>query len=465
MNKPETGGTQDIFHAATNIVPLPMIEKAAGIYMWDEQGNEYIDASSGPVVSNIGHGNEHVATAMFEQARTMDFAYSRVSRHRPNQELSARIARLAGPGYERICLASGGSEAMEIGIKFLRQYAMATGNPGKRKIITCMPSYHGGTVATLAMSGDESLLPFLDGFAVISEKVPAPFSYRLPRGHTIESYAMECADAVEHKILEQGADSVLAFVLEPIGGLATGCLVPPESYFARVREICSRHGVYLVFDEILCGTGRTGKFLAAQHWPGAMPDIVVLAKGLGSGYSPLAAVLVPARMSDELAQLCGFDFSHTYNANPISCATGLAVLDEYDRLDLVGNAAETGAYLREKLLELKNSCPIIGDIRGRGLLMAVEMVTDQDARTKFPPGFQASDKVRIHGLNNGLIIYSRAIANGNYGEWFIIAPPLIISERECDKLVRRLDATLKDLIVEFDAANLYDPTVDPGIER
>ena len=452
MSKPEAGGTQDIFYSVSNTVPLPMIERAQGIYMWDEEGNEYIDASSGPVVSNIGHGNERVAEAMFNQAKTMDFAYSRVSRHRPNLELTAKIAELAGPGYERICLASGGSEAMEIGIKFLRQYAVATGKPEKRKLITCMPSYHGGTVMTLAMTGDESLLPFLEGFAVISEKVPAPFSYRLPDGHSIESYGEACADALEEKIKTLGAESVLAFVLEPIGGLATGCVVPPENYIRRVREICTRYGVYLVFDEILCGTGRSGKFLVAQHWLDAMPDIIVMAKGLCSGYSPLGAVLMPAGMTDELSEMTGFNYSHTYNANPITCATALAVLGEYDRLDLVNMAAKRGAYLRAKLVALKETCSVLGDVRGMGLVMAVEMVTNQNTKAKFPHDYPTTEKIRIFGLKNGLIIYSRATANGKNGEWFIVAPPLTISEDECDELVKRLEQTLLDLEADFNAS-------------
>jgi len=383
----------------------------------------------------------------------MDFAYSRVSRHRPNMELTGKIAELAGPGYERVCLASGGSEAMEIAIKFLRQYVVATGNPEKRKIISCMPSYHGSTVATLGMSGDESLKPFLDGFAVISEKVPAPLSYRLPEGYTIESYTQKCASALEEKIVELGAESVLAFVIEPIGGLATGCVVPPESYFHRVREICTRYGIILVFDEILCGTGRSGKFLAAHHWPDALPDIVVMAKGLGSGYAPLGAVLMPEKMVRRLSSLTGFNFSHTYNANPITCATGVAVLQEYERLDLIKMAAEHGSYLKNRLIGLMKICPVIGDIRGLGLLMAVEMVSDQSTKAKFPAEFASTEKVRIHGLKNGLILYSRATANGKYGEWFLVAPPLTITELECDVLVERLGKTLKALERDYHRSN------------
>lgn len=443
--KTQQGGYQDSFYSNKSSVPLPLIERAHGIYMWDDQGNRYIDASSGPVVSNIGHGSEVVAQAMASQARTMDFAYSRVARHTPNALLTERIAALAGPGYERVALSSGGSEGIEIAIKFLRQYAVATGAVSRRKIITCQPSYHGGTIATLGMSGDQALDPFLSGFAVQSVKISAPASYRIPDGDDRESYALKCANELERCILDQGPDHVLAFVIEPVGGLATGCVVPPPSYFKRIREICDRYGVYLVFDEVLCGTGRTGRFLAAHHWPNAMPDIVVMAKGLGSGYTPLGAVLIPAVMSDHLADLTGFNFSHTYNANPISCAIGLAVLDEYNRLGLIDAAAQRGAYLRNKLEQLAKRCPLIGDIRGLGLLMAVELVADPQTKTKLPEQFQPTEKIRTHGLKNGLMIYSRKTAGGKNGDWFMVSPPLTITQDECDELTDRLEATLSDM--------------------
>jgi adenosylmethionine-8-amino-7-oxononanoate aminotransferase len=440
---PASGGAQDVFQPRRQAVPLPLIERAQGIYQWDEFGTEYIDASSGPVVSNIGHGNAHVAEAMARQARTMDFAYSRVARHRPNIELTARIGKLAGPGFERICLSSGGSEAIEIAIKFLRTYAVAFGEPQRTKIITCQPSYHGGTIATLGMSGDDALQPFLDGFSWIGERVPAPLSYRPPANHTAETWARASAAALDDKIRELGADTILAFMIEPVGGLATGCNVPTAEYFRLVREICTKAGIQVVFDEVLCGTGRTGKFLAAHHWPDAAPDIVVMAKGLASGYTPLGATLLPARMVDALAERTGFSFSHTYAANPISCATAMAVLDEYERCDLIRNAAETGTYLKSGVLKLAETSPIVGDVRGMGMLYAVEIVADKASKRPLPVDENPADGIRIHGLDNGLLIYSRRTAGGRNGDWFMLSPPLTIRPAECDELLRRLDRTLK----------------------
>jgi adenosylmethionine-8-amino-7-oxononanoate aminotransferase len=451
---PEMGGGQDVFYPWAVTVPRPLITKAKGIHLWDNQGREYIDLSSGPVVSNIGHGNEVVADVMSRQARTVDFASSRHARNEPNMDLAARIAELAGPGFERVCFSSGGSEAVECAIKFLRQYAVSTGQPKRRKLITCNPSYHGATMATLAMSGDDELAPFLDGMVERSLKVPSPATYRLPPNHTEATYARHCADALEACIAEAGADNILGFFIEPVGGLATGCNVPPPDYFTRVREICTRYGIALVFDEVLCGTGRTGKFLAAHNWPDALPDIVVLAKGLGSGYTPLGATLIPARMADQLAAGPGFAFFHTYSANPISCATAMAVLDEYERLDVIRHAEVMGRYLREQLEGLKTTSAVVGDIRGLGLLMALEVVTDKVSKAVFPPEVPAVDLLKLAGLRNGLLIYGRRTAKGRNGDWIMVSPPMIITRAECDELMRRLTAALRDFEADAEAMGL-----------
>jgi adenosylmethionine-8-amino-7-oxononanoate aminotransferase len=449
----DAGGGQTAFYATSSIVRLPLIERASGIHMWDSEGHRYIDVSSGPVVSNIGHGNARVADAMAAQAKKMEYAFARLAKNRPNIEYSERLARLAGPGFERVCLTSGGSEAMENALKLLRQYAIATGNPKKTKIITCQPSYHGATIATLAMNGEIMMAPFLEGFAEPSQKVPAPLSYRTPPNHDAASYARHCADCLEAKIDQLGAANVLAFVIEPVGGLSTGCVVSPKEYIHRIREICSRSRIHLVFDEILCGMGRTGKFLAAHHWPDSLPDIVTMAKGLGSGYSPLGAVLAPAAMVDELAGLTGFEFQYSYNANPVSSAAGSAVLDEYERFDLTSRAAELGTMLRNGLERLKTKVPIIGDIRGMGMLLAVELVADQRTKAPLAAELQPTDRIRIHGLNNGLIIYSRPTSGGKYGHWFLVSPPLTITQEEVVELLGRLEATLDDLHTELVAIN------------
>ena len=450
---PGPGGTQDVFYART-VLPRPLIVRASGIHMWDDDGREYIDASSGPMVSAIGHCNERVVDAIAAQARQLDYAYSLVARNRRNLEFSERLARLAGPGYERVSLTSGGSEAVDNAVKFARQYAVATGQESRTRVLALDPSYHGATLSTLALGGDPTLDRFLDGFVTRSEKVPAPMSYRIPDGHSAESYAAFCAEELERTILALGAETVLAFLVEPVGGLSTGAVVPPPSYFDAIRDICTRHGVFLIYDEILCGMGRSGEFLTARNWPDALPDIVVLAKGLGSGYTPLGAMLAPAGLVDELATISGFNFSYSANANPISCAAGLAVLDEFERLDLVTCARERGAQLGAGLHELERTHPIVGDVRGIGLLWAVELVADRETKQPLPAAFQPSEKALIHGQRNGLMLYARSTAGAPHGNWFMVAPPLTITQAETAELLHRLDRTLAGLSSDAAAEGL-----------
>ena len=437
------GGTQDVFYRRGSSVPLPLIDRARGVFMWDEDGNEYLDASSGPMVSALGHGNPRVVAAIAEQASRLDYAYTRVARNRPNLEYAERLCSIAGPGFERVFLTSGGSEAVDAALKFLRRHAVATGQGSRRRVLSLHPSYHGATIAATGFSGDDTQAELLDGFAVSADTVPAPLSYRPPEGHTPESYAGACAKAVESAIVRLGAETVLAFILEPVGGLSTGAVVPPASYFATVREACTRHGVKLIYDEILCGSGRCGdSFLTAQHWPNALPDVIVLGKGLAAGYSPFGAVLAPAALVDELADLTGYESSYSYNANPISCAAGLAVLDEFDRLDLLARATTAGAVLRQGLEAIAERCPIIGDVRGIGMLLAVELVADQHTKAPLPAKAETTDRIRIHALRNGLMVYSRKTAGGRYGEWFMVAPPLTIDDGEIDKLLHRTADTV-----------------------
>jgi adenosylmethionine-8-amino-7-oxononanoate aminotransferase len=453
-NSAARGGTQDVFYSRGNIVPLPMIERAEGVMMWDEAGKEYLDSSAGPMVSALGHGNPRVIAAMAAQARKLDYAYSRVARNRANLDYADRLSALAGPGFERVSLASGGSEAVDNALKFLRQYAVATGQSARRKIIALKPSYHGATIATLAAAGNDALMPFLDGFAVSADTIPAPLGYRLPDGDKPENYALACAAALDRKILELGPENVLAFILEPVGGLSTGAVVPPASYFRAIRDICTRHGVFLIFDEVLCGAGRTGRFLAAHHWPDALPDVIVMAKGIGAGYAPLGAMMAPARMVDELAALTGFEFTYSYNANPISCAAGIAVLDEFDRLDLVERARVHGESLRRGLEGMVGESAILGDVRGIGLLLAVEMVADKAVKRSLPNSFQATERIRIHGLENGIMLYSRLTAGGRYGHWFMVAPPLTITESEIGALLSRTRAAVQGLEREARSAGV-----------
>lgn len=448
ITHPPIGGTQDVFYARRSPMPRPMMVRAEGIRLWDEAGREYIDASCGPMVSGIGHGNRRVIEAMATQARTLDYAYTRVARNPANLALADRLAALAGPGFERVHFASGGSEAMDNALKLVRQAAVAAGRPEKRRLIALDPSYHGATIATLALGGDAAMAPFLDGFAIASEKVPAPLGYRLAAGQTPESQAMACAAALERRILELGPETVLAFVLEPIGGLSTGAVVPPAAYIREVRRICTRHEVTLIFDEVLCGTGRPGTLFAAQLWPDALPDLIVMAKGLGGGYAPLGAVLAPAALVDPLAERTGCDFSYSYNAGPIACAAGLAVLAEIEDRDLLANTRARGAELEAGLLALADRHSLIGDVRGIGMFRAVELVRRREGRTMWPREAAVNERAVRCGHEAGLMLYARGTGSP-LGNWFMIAPPLTTTREEITEILTRLDRALAALAMEL----------------
>ena len=446
--RPSLGGPQDLFNSTKNTVGLPTIVRGEDIYIFDDRGNRYLDAISGAMTAQLGQGNKRVLDAMHAQGMRHTFSYVRTTRHLPNLELTEKIARLAGPGLERVHLSSGGSEAIEMGIKFLRQYAYAKGNKRKTKVISLMPSYHGGTLATIGWTGDEDAPAVWGDMAHFSTKIPAPLAYRPPGGGASRDGALFSAGKLEEAIKELGAENVLAFLVEPVGGQSTGANVPDPVFFSEVRRICDQYGVYLVFDEVMSAC-RTGTFLAAHQITDCKPDIVVTAKGLGAGYTPMGAVLAPASMVDELAELTGFNLSHTYGANPISCAGACAVLDETVERDLLGNAARVGAYLRYRLDGLKERSPVVGDVRGKGLLMAIEYVRDRDTKEPFSAEVFASDRIRQIGLENGLILYSRRQNQGRFGEWSLIAPPLIVTESQADELVDQLERSVAQFTDEM----------------
>ncbi len=439
----ERGGPVQLFFLNHGDPRRPMVARGEGIFLWDTQGRRYIDASSGPIASNIGHANARVIEASDRQIRSVAYASRVFFESQANIDLADSVALLAGPGLERAFFASGGSEANESAMKMARQYAITQGQASRWKVLSRNPSYHGSTLGTIAISGDPVSEASFGLMTRLMPKVPAPFTYRLPEGHTPQTYADQCADALEQTIVREGPETVLAFILEPVGGLATGALVAPDSYYTRVRDICSRHGVLLIFDEVMSGAGRTGSFLAAQHWPDAHPDIVTLAKGLGAGYTPLGAVLASRAMVDALAQSGGFMHGFTYGSNPLSCAIGHAVVSETVERGLIPNAAAMGARLRQRLLELQKSSRVMGDIRGRGLLMAIEIVSDRETKAVFPAQTMAITRIVALGIQRGLLLYSRRTANGLYGEWLMVAPPLIVDAQQIDTIAGLIGETLQ----------------------
>jgi adenosylmethionine-8-amino-7-oxononanoate aminotransferase len=451
---PERGGPVQVFYTRPGGPRRPTVARAEGICFWDTDGRRYIDASSGPVATNIGHGNPRVLKAMAEQAAKVCFASRAVFENEPNAELADLMTSLAGPGFERAYFVSGGSEATEAVIKLARNYAVARGEPARRKVIAREPGFHGTSFGAMAVTGDPVSLACYGPMMNVMPKVPAPFAYRVPPNFDVAGYAEFCAAELERVIIEEGPEQVLAFIMEPVGGLATGALVATDSYYESIRRICDRHGVLLIYDEVMSGAGRTGTFLAAEHWPRARPDLVTLAKGVAAGYTPMGAVLAPAAMVETVAAAGGFIHGHTYAANPLSCAVGVAVLREVIDQGLMSNARRRGIYLRRKLEEIQQGSAILGDIRGKGLLMAIEIVADRESKAVLPAECQAVYRLIELGLERGLLLYSRRTANGRYGEWLMITPALTVTEAELDEIVGRLAETLSAYEAELRAGGL-----------
>lgn len=443
-SSPVGGGTQH-FWMKTGELQLPRIQRGKGIYVWDTEGKRYIDASSGPVVCNLGHGNKYVLEAMARQASQVTYAYPTSFESEANTKLANLLCEMAGPGLERAFFVSGGSEAVEMCLKFARHHAIATGFPQRTQIISRKPSYHGNTFGALAVNGEQHAEEMFSGMLRAMPKIPLPMTYRTPDGETTERYVERCAQALEDEILRQGADSVLAFIIEPIAGVAGGASYAPDWYYQRIREICNHYGVLLIFDEVMSGAGRTGKFLTAHYWPNAGPDIIAMAKGFSGGYFPLGAMLVGNRLLTPVIEAGGFHMGHTYKSNPLGCAVGKAVLEQLVDLNLVENAAEMGRYLREQLVALKSGFAIIGDVRGLGLLNAIEFVADPISKSEFPEKTDIVTRFVRICRDRGLLIYARKNAGSGAGDWVMITPPLIINEAQIDEIIALLASSLGQL--------------------
>lgn len=426
----------------------PLVDRAEGIYIWDQDGRRVIDGSSGAMVVNIGHGNRNVLDAMKEQMDRVTFAYRLHFENEPAEDLARMAAERMPEGLDKIFFVSGGSEAVESCIKLARQWAVATGQCTRWKVISRFPSYHGGTLGALAVTGYAALS---EPFAPIMRempKVPAPTAYLDRDNLTMEQRGQKYADMLEEKIQEEGPESVLAFIMEPIGGASTGALVAPDSYYPRIREICDRYGILLIHDEVMSGAGRTGKFLGGDHW-NCKPDLIALSKGFASGYCPLGAMAAPGRIVQPVLDAGGFLHGFTYAGNPLACAAGKAVLQEIDRLDLVGNAAHMGDALKGELEGLAKRFPFIGDVRGKGLLLAAEFVSDLETMKPLPKELNAHQRMVDLAYERGLIIYSRRTRGGVEGDHFLVCPPMIISREQVGEITAILGDTLEVLAREF----------------
>ncbi|MEO1602983.1 MAG: aspartate aminotransferase family protein [Pseudomonadota bacterium] len=421
--------------------------RAEGVYLWDDTGKRYLDGSSGPMTCNIGHGNQAVLEAMAAQMQRATFGMRLHFETDPAERLATRLAELAPGDLEQVFYCSGGSEAVESAIKLARAHALAIGQAQRWKVISRFPAYHGCTLGALTVTGYAPMTAPFDPMMVQMPKIPAPRAYLDGLDMDDPATGHHYADMLEAAILREGPETVLAFLHEPIGGASTGALVPPAGYMKRIREICDRHGVLLIHDEVISGGGRVGRFFAGDLW-GVTPDMITLSKGFGAGYMPLGAVVLRARIADAVCDAANYLHGFTYGGNPLAAAAGLAVLDQIEAQGMMANAVAMGDLLRARLEALAQRFDMIGDVRGIGLLQAFELVSNRETMAPLPKDLNAYDRLVEIAYANGLIIYARRSRGGLEGDHFLIAPPMIATPAHVDEIMETLTLSLDQFAAE-----------------
>jgi len=416
---------------------LPLIVRGEGVWLYDSEGRDYLDACGGAYVANLGHGVGTVAEAVAEQMKKVAYVNGTAFTNEPVEALAAELRTLSPPGLDYAYFLSSGSEAVEAALKLARQHHVESGRPGKHKIIARTPGYHGNTLLALSASAREHYKKMYGPWLVPVHLIGAPYPYRCAP----DDPAMT-GDALEAAIIMEGPDTVAAFIAEPVGGSSTGGSVPPPGYWQRVRQICDRYDVLLIADEVLTGAGRTGRWAAVEHFD-VVPDIMTMGKGLSGGYVPLSAVITSARIIDPIARGSGgFKHAQTFSHSPAICAAGLAAVRHIKANNLVARAAAMGEILHRKLAPLA-AREGVGDVRGIGLLAGIELVADKQTRAPFPRSAKVAETLVAAALEVGLVLWSNSgHADGVTGDLVMVAPPFIISEAEIDTLVARLERAL-----------------------
>jgi adenosylmethionine-8-amino-7-oxononanoate aminotransferase len=433
---------------------FPVIVRTEGIYLYDEQGRRYIDGSGGSsVVTSIGHGVDEIPRAMYEQARRFSFYPAHAFTNQAFLDLSDQIVSLA-PGdlrdNSRVWVTCTGTDATDDAVRLARQYWVEVGHPGKYQVISRWQAFHGNNIAVAGFSGLTARRKIFQPMYVDSPHIPPAFCYRCYFEKTYPECGLLCARALETAIRQQGAENIAAFIAEPVVGAALGCVPAPDGYFQVIRDICTRHDVLLISDEVMTGWGRTGKMWGIDHWE-VSPDIVATAKGMTAGYTPLSAIVARDDIWAALEQNhSAFKAGHTLNANAVSCAGALAVIGFALSHDLPANAAARGQQALSGLRTIMAAHPAIGDVRGRGLMFGFEFVRDRDTREPFPPALKVSLRLEKAALRHGLVTYPcTGTVDGGPGDMVLMAPPLTITAREMDDLLTILDLAIGEVEEEL----------------
>jgi adenosylmethionine-8-amino-7-oxononanoate aminotransferase len=431
----------------------PQASRAEGCFVYTTEGRRYLDASGGAAVVTIGHGVEEVARAMAEQASRLAYVHSSQFQTGVVEKLAQRILNLAPQDMRRggrVYFTSGGSEATETAIKLARQYWLERGNAKRTRVIARRQSYHGSTLGALSVSANvrrrEPFAPLLFEWGHAAQC----FCYRCPFNLTYPECNVDCADDLDRLLVRDGDEDVAAFIFEPVSGATLGAAVPPEGYVQRIAEICHRHKILLIADEIMSGMGRTGKPFAVQHWD-VTPDMILVGKGIASGYAPLGAVIVAGHVAEAIAHGSGtFLHGFTYNSHPVAAAAGNAVLDAIERDKLFDRVVSAGQEMSAALAPLKRFS-VVGEVRGIGLLWGVEFVRDAKSREPFPPDARISARIAEDALESGVMTYPiQGCADGQRGDHILLAPPFTITSG----MIQMVASALEHAVAEFEKTHL-----------
>jgi len=421
----------------------PKIVRGEGCWLIDERGKRYLDAVGGAYVANLGHSNPEIANSIAEQCRQFGYLSGTMFTHGPVENLADELADTLPGDLSKLYFLCSGSEAVEAALKLARQYWVERGRPNKHRIIALGPGYHGSTLLALSASAREAHKAPFRPWLVDVHRIPAPYPYRCECGGRGPACPVCSADVLEEAIEKLGADEVAAFIAEPVGGSSTGASTPRPEYFKRVREICDRHDVLFVADEVLVGVGRTGTWWAIEPY-GVTPDIMTFGKGVSAGYAALSGIAAPERIVDVMAKGSGsFVHAQTFSHHPVSCAAGVATMKYLKQHKLVERCAQMGRVLHERL-RLLADLPHVGDVRGRGLLAGIEFVEDKGSRAPFPRSEKFAERFADAALAAGITVWPNVgHADGTSGDAALIAPPFIITEPEIDEIVGRLTTALE----------------------
>ena len=446
-----TERTSRILHRRITKTGLPVAVRGSGIEIFDSEGKAYIDASSGAAVSCLGHGHPAVNQAIKAQVDRLAYAHSSFFTTDAAERLADHLVNRAPVGISQVYFVSGGSEAIEAALKMARQYFIERGESQRTRFIARRQSYHGNTLGALAVGGNAWRRQQFAPMLFESHHVSPPYAYRDKcDDETPEAYGQRLAEELEAKIRELGPETIIAFVAETVGGATQGCTTAPPGYFRRVREICNRHGILLILDEVMCGIGRTGTLHACEQEQIA-PDIMAIAKGLGAGYQPIGAVLLSEKIFAAFRDGSGFfQHGHTYLAHPVACAASLAVQETIEKEGLLENVRRQGERLEQRLRERFANHHHVGDIRGRGLFWAVEYVRDRSTKLPFDPALSLNARVKQEAMARGLACYAMpGTIDGRHGDHNMLAPPFIVASSDIDRIVERfgdaVDAAIASL--------------------